>query len=118
MDELSELGSVESRTVSSDDVTQQHQDIGVRLKNARALRSRLRDLLTRATDVEDVLAIERELTRVQSEIESMEFQLRDLDSRIELSRLTVRLQRKRVLGPLGYLGYGIWWGFKKLFVLD
>jgi hypothetical protein len=29
----------------------------------------------------------------------------------------VTLESKHVLGPLGYLGYGLFWGFSKLFVL-
>jgi len=118
MDQLAELGAVESRAVSSEDVTTQHQDLEIRLKNARALRARLRELLGRASGVEDVLAIEKELARVQSEIESMEQRLKDLDGRIEFSSLNINLKRKRVLGPIGYVGYGLWWVVKKLFVIN
>jgi len=118
MNEIANLGRVDSRTVASEDVTRQHQDLVIRLKNARALRNRLRELLARAEGVEDVLAIEKELSRVQTEIESMDAQIKDLDSRIEFSRLSIHLKRKRVLGPLGLLGYGLWWGVEKLFVID
>lgn len=118
MDQIAGLGRVDERSTTSADVTRQHQDLDIRLTNARALRKRLRELLDRAEDVEDVLAIEKELVRVQSEIESMESQLKDLNSRIEFSRLSIELRRKRTLGPLGLLGYGLWWAVEKLFVLN
>jgi len=74
-------------------------------------------LLGRAKDVADVLAIEKELNRIQSEIETQEAQLARLESEIAMSALSLNLERKHVLGPLGYLGYGIAWGITKLFVL-
>ena len=74
-------------------------------------------LLGKADDVSDVLAVEKELTRVQSEIESMQARFDRLKSEIELSVLTVTLERERILGPLGYIGYGVWWAFSKLFIV-
>ena len=103
--------------MSAADVTEQYTDLETRLRNNLALRDRLQQLLQRAKDVEDVLAIEKELNRIQSEIETMQAQFDRLKSEVELSALSINLQRKRVLGPLGYIGYGFWWGFSKLFVI-
>ena len=117
MDSIAALGSIERRSVSASDVTEQHADLSTRLKNNLALRDRLQKLLDRAQDVEDVLAIERELTRIQSEIETQQTSLERLDSQIALSELSVRLERRQILGPLGYVAYGLWWGISKLFVI-
>jgi len=117
MDAIAALGSVENRSVSASDVTEQHADLTTRLANNRALRDRLKLLLDRAKDVEDVLAIEKELTRIQSEIETMQATLDRLDSQIALSELSVTLQRRQILGPLGYVSYGLWWTITKLFVI-
>lgn len=117
MDALAALGEVESRSVSAEDVTDRYADLETRLRNNRALRDRLQALLERAKDVEDVLAIEKELNRIQSEIESQQARLDRLDTAVELSTLSIRLRRERILGPLGYLGYGLWWAFSKLFVI-
>ena len=117
LDAIAALGSVDSRSVSASDVTAQHADLTTRLANNRALRDRLKLLLDRAKDVEDVLAIEKELTRIQTEIETMQATLERLDSQVALSELSVTLQRRRILGPLGYVGYGLGWAISKLFVI-
>jgi hypothetical protein len=117
MDAISSLGGQERRSVSAADVTEQYTDLQTRLRNNLALRERLQALLKRASDVEDVLSIERELNRIQSEIESMQARFDRLKSEVELSALSITLQRKPILGPLGYVGYGIWWVLSKLFVI-
>lgn len=117
MNSVASLGDEERRSVSAADVTEQYTDLETRLRNDLALRDRLRQLLQRAKDVEDVLAIEKELNRIQAEIETMQAQFDRLRSEVELSALSINLQRKRILGPLGYIGYGFWWAFSKLFVI-
>jgi chemotaxis protein histidine kinase CheA len=117
MDAIAALGTEESRSTTTLDVTDQYADLDTRLRNAQAVRGRLQELLSRAKDVSDVLAIEKELTRIQSEIETLQGQLDRLKSEISLSALSVTLEPKHVLGPLGYLGYGLFWGIAKLFVL-
>jgi hypothetical protein len=64
-----------------------------------------------------VLAVEKEMNRIQSEIETMQARFDRLKSEVELSALSVDLERKRILGPLGYVGYGLWWALSKLFVI-
>jgi len=117
MDAIASLGDVESRSLSTDDVTEEFADTSTRLANDLALRDRLRALLERATDVEDVLAIERELTRLQSEIEARQGRIDRLGKDVEMSSLEVTLVEKPLLGPLGYVGYGLWWAISKLFVI-
>jgi hypothetical protein len=117
MDAIAALGDEELRSVSAADVTEQYSDLETRLRNNLALRERLQQLLSRATDVEDVLAIEKELNRIQTNIETMQARFDRLKSEVELSPLSVTLERKRILGPLGYAGYRLWWAFSKLFVI-
>ena len=117
MAQVADLGEERDRSISSEDVTDEYADLETRLKNNLALRDRLQALLDRATKVEDVLAIEKELNRVQSEVESMQGYLERLSSQVELSQLAVTLERKQILGPLGYVGYGLWWAVSKLFVI-
>jgi hypothetical protein len=115
--DLDALGPVTSRVVQGEDVTEQCIDADARLKNKVVLRDRLKQLLDKATDVTDVLAIETELNRVQSDIDSMEGRLKALRGQVEYATITLSLERKPVPGPLGYLLKGVWWGLKKLFVL-
>ena len=72
IDGLSGLGDETDRRVTAEDVTEIVIDLVARLKNKIALRDRLRKLLDRAQDVKEVLVVEEQLTRIQSEIDSME----------------------------------------------
>lgn len=115
--DIESVGEVVSKRVDGEDVTEQYVDIQARLKNKIVLRDRLQQLLDKAVNVKDVLAIEAELNRVQSDIDSMEGRIKALRSNVDFTRVEVSLQRKKVLGPLGYLLKGLGWGIKKLFVL-
>lgn len=89
---IRELGEVEQLGMSALDVTEEAQDLEVRLRNLRQLENRLLRLLEQRTgDLEEVLAVERELARVRSEIETREMHLEDLERRVRLSTLHVEL---------------------------
>ena len=113
-------GAEKSRSVSAADVTGEVSDLEATLVNQRALRDRLRALLARAEKVDDVLSVERELTRLQTEIDSGEARLARLRTDVALSAVTLQLEkqpRPRILGPLGLLFEGTRWFVEKLFVI-
>jgi len=114
---MAALGSEKSRAVSAEDVTESHSDLEVRLRNQEALRDRLRALVARAESVKDVLAVEEELARVQSEIESMQSRLLRMNRQVKFSLLSVTFERTRIYGPLGYFFHAIGWGLERLFVI-
>lgn len=118
LDALGTLGSVSSRFVSAQDVTESCIDLEARLKNASALRDRLKALVEQAKDVKDVLAIETELTRVQSEVDSMEGRLKAMKGRVALAEVSLDIRRQRILGPVGLLFQGLGWTIGKLFVIQ
>ncbi len=74
-------GEVKSHQVSATDKTSQYVDTGSKLKNQTALRDRLLKLLDsyKAKKIQDILSVERELTRVQSQIDSLTGQMRALE---------------------------------------
>ena len=116
MDSAAALGDVGSRGVNAQDVTEQVIDVEARLSVMRASRDRLTQLMERGTSVADVIAVERELARVQSEIESLEGRLTALKASVARSDLTVSMEQRHVLGPLGLVAVGIGKVFGKLFV--
>jgi hypothetical protein len=67
--------------------------------------------------VEEVLRVEGELTRLQTQIDRTEGRLKRLRSEVELSTLSARFERRRILGPLGYALKGVAWVVEKLFVI-
>lgn len=87
---LHPLGNVESVSVSTADVGEEYVDVNARMDNARKLEGRLIALLaTRTGKLSDVLAVERELSRVREEIERYEGRLRYLRTRAAVSTISV-----------------------------
>ena len=117
MDSLAGMGRVTSRQVSAEDVTEEYHDLEAELKNTRALRDRLRRLLEQSETVKDSLAIEKELTRVQTKLDTLEGRLKRLRSQVVESSLDLNIDREKIPGPLGLVGKGGGWAVKKLFVL-
>lgn len=86
-----DAGQVENRSVSESDITEVYYDTDARLTQKRALEARYLEILKDARSVEDMLAIERELNQVRSDIESMDGQMRMYDKQVAMSTLTVSL---------------------------
>jgi hypothetical protein len=88
-------GQVLESSTASQDVTEQVVDLQARLENLRAERDRLRTLYERANDTEDVLAVERRLSEVQTEIERTEARLQHIQRRVAYSTVTVEMREPR-----------------------
>lgn len=86
-EEGSSLGTLNNRSVSTQDVTEQFFDLSARLETRKILRERLESYLKNAPKIEDMLSIERELNDVQGEIESMEGQFRRLSNQIDFATI-------------------------------
>jgi hypothetical protein len=86
-------GDVVHRDISAEDVTDEFVDTEVRLKNARAMRDRLLQLLERAP-VKEAIELEKELGRVTQEIERMEGRLKLLRDKIAFSTITVNFDAR------------------------
>ena len=106
-DRAGALGRLVSQSSNESDVTQKHVDLSARLANSQAEEVRLRGLLARAGTVSDLLQVEREMSRVQGDVESMQAQLAYLDSQIAMATLTVSLDEP---GPIVRPSAG-GWGF-------
>lgn len=92
--EVSEAGgNIQSQNTSVDDLTTQIVDGEARLRAQTALRDRLQTLLeTNEGPMADILAVERELARVQADIDSRASIIAALRTRVETSRLTLHYQ--------------------------
>lgn len=93
-------GRVLQSSTSTQDVTDQVVDLQARLENLRAERERLRELYQRANDTEDILAVERRLSEVQTEIEQTEARLQNLQRRVAYSTITVEMSEPRPDRPV------------------
>lgn len=83
----SEAKSVEFRNVYLQDVTEEFIDIEARLRTKKELETRYMQLLQKAQKVEEILAIEKELGTLRSDIESIEGRLKYLNDKVSFSTL-------------------------------
>ena len=114
--DLSVLGDVTSKNITGEDVTEQFTDIEIRLENALSARKRYLELLAKAENVSAALLVEKELERLNREIDLIEGQKKLLEQNINYSSITILLNEKVKPGILGYIGIGIYEGIKWLFV--
>jgi hypothetical protein len=83
-------GTLDSRNRSGEDLTVQIVDGEARLNSMKTMRDRLQELLRdRPGRLSDLLEIERELARVQADIDSRESILAALKLRVAMSSLTL-----------------------------
>ncbi len=83
---------VESRAVTSEDVTDEYVDSQSRLTSMRATELRLLSFLEQAEDVEDALAVQSELSRLQQQIEQTQGRLNFLEQTAAYSLVEVSLK--------------------------
>lgn len=114
MESLETVGKVTYKNVEMTDVTEAYLDLQAELKNKRALRDRLRALLSKATKVEDILKIEKELSRVQTDLDRMEARMKSVSSKVSHSTLNLSIERERIPGPIGVVTKSTGWLFGKL----
>lgn len=117
MDVVAGLGSERRRNTTGKDVTDQYTDLEARLHSNIALRDRLQQLLARAATLDEVLTLERQIARIQTDIDGLQAHIDRLKSQATLASLSVSLDRKRILGPLAVVGNGVVWAVSKLFVI-
>jgi hypothetical protein len=105
-DQVAKLGRVLNQSASQNDVTQQHIDLTARLKNLQAEEERLRGFLGKATKVSEMLDVERELSRIRGDIESMQAQVDYLERQAAKSTLTISLSEPPAVTNPGSGGWG------------
>lgn len=118
MDELGRAGKLVSKSINTKDVTDEMIDVEARLNNLIALREKYRVLLAKAMGVKDTLAVESELNRIQTEIDSLQGRMNSLKSQVAYSSLAIHIGKQKQYGPLGYVTHGLYLGLKLLFVID
>jgi hypothetical protein len=84
-------GTVLSEQISTYEVTMQLVDLEARLRNLRASEAALLELMTRATTVSDVLAVQTQLTAVRSDIESYDAQRAALADQVAMTTVSVTI---------------------------
>jgi hypothetical protein len=110
------LGKIEKESKTGTDITDQYRDNVIRLENLKTVRDRYLALLEKADSVIDILNIEKELERVNTEIELLEGRIKYAEQSVTYSNITVRFREKAKPGPIGWIFYGLYHGIKWLII--
>lgn len=93
MNELGEVAELRSAKRTSEDVTTEVIDIGVRVRAQEKSIERIELLLARAQSLRNIIAIESQLARRQADLDSLKAQQAYLADQTSLSTITVFLER-------------------------
>lgn len=116
MEEVAKLGKVTSKSVNGSDVTEEYTDYAIRLENAEKARKRYLELLAKANTVGETLQVEKELERLNGEIDLLKGKMNRIAHLVDYSTLTIYHEEKTKLGVLGYVFVGTFKAIKWLFV--
>jgi hypothetical protein len=98
------IGELKNQALTTEDVTKSYFDTESRLKNARMMEQRLIEILkTKSKDVADLLEVEKELGRVREQIETMQGELKFMDSQVAFATVTITLAEKNMNLPAAFL---------------
>ncbi len=84
---LGDLGELRDQNISADDVTERVVDLQSRIATAEASVQRLRDLLSQAADIDNVVALENQLLERETQLETLRGQLRTIQDQVALATI-------------------------------
>ena len=82
LEELEKLGTVTSREITAQDVTDTAFDLNMRIANLEKLHKRLTELVAKTGNIKDILEVEKELARVTGELEKLKAGRQNLQRRV------------------------------------
>ena len=97
--------SVESLSTSGQDVTDEYVDLTSQLTNLEATAARVRNFLDDATKVEDALAVNAELSRLEGEIAVIKGRMQYLSQSAAFSSITVNITPDELAQPIAVAGW-------------
>jgi hypothetical protein len=98
-DRLRQLAiNVPSESTNSQDVTEQYTDLQAQLRNLEATEAQYIEVLKKAEKVEDILAVQRELSNVRGQIEQIKGRIQYIERTSDMALINVNLQKTKPLG--------------------
>ncbi|MEK6266270.1 MAG: DUF4349 domain-containing protein [Clostridium sp.] len=89
--DIGNLGSITTQQISTEDITSVYFDTQAHLKSLTIQEERLIELLKKTGELQDIIALENELSRVRYEIESLTGSLKKWDNLIDYCTLNIQI---------------------------
>ncbi len=96
---------VRNESTNSDDVTEEYVDLDARVGNLEATADRVRNFLDQAKNVEEALAVNQELSRLEGDIESLKARMKYLSDSADFSLLVIYLTPDELAQPIEIGGW-------------
>lgn len=90
--ELTKIGKINNISQSSNDLTKDYKDVNLRLETKKKELDKLNQLMEKSENIEETMAISQRILEVESEIDQINSNLRDLDQRVAYNTFTVFLR--------------------------
>lgn len=100
LSEIKALGLVTMESSNANDITKMYRDTASEIENLKVTENRLREIMEKAVEIEDILAIENELSRVRSSINMYQKQIKDWEALVDMTTITVQLNEVKSLKPV------------------
>lgn len=90
--DLTKIGKINNISQSSNDLTKDYKDVNLRLETKKKELDKLNELMEKSKNIEETMAISQRILEVESEIDQINSNLRDLDQRVAYNTFTVFLR--------------------------
>lgn len=92
LENLSQLGTIQQRNLTAEDVSDQLVDFDARLRNLRKTEETLLGIMGRSGSVGDVLKVAQQLSQTREQIEQVSAQYNNLKNRVAYSTITLEME--------------------------
>ncbi len=97
IDFIEQNEKVENKNINTQDVTETYYDTENRIKNREVLLEKLRNYLREAKNIDEILKVEDRINTLTYEIESMKGNLKNLQSSVDYSRVTLNISNPEAI---------------------
>lgn len=116
MDIIASNYNLKSSSIYSTDITNEYYDTQIRLENHQKTRERFIQLLDKALTVTEIVEIEKELNRINEEIDILEGNMKRLTNLKDYSEISISIEKRRTPGPIGWIFWGVYKVISWLFI--
>jgi hypothetical protein len=98
LSEVKSIGTVKTVSTQGRDVTEEYVDLQAQKSSYQNQLTQYNEIMKKAAKVEDIVTIQQQIDRVQTELNRLEGRLKYLNSQIDFSTITINLQEPEPVG--------------------